>query len=61
MANMTDRNTSGNNFINHLLQAFYTSSTAFGITGGTGGGSAFTITPPFHLRLMTAMAVISRR
>jgi hypothetical protein len=49
MASMTDQNR-----VNAILQAYYTSSTAFTITPGTGGGSAFTITPPFHLRLMTA-------
>ena len=54
MANMTDRNTGGNNLVNKLMQALYTSSASFTITPGTGGGSAFTITPPFHLRLMTA-------
>jgi hypothetical protein len=51
---MTDRNGSGNNLVNKLMQAIYTSSTTFTITPGTGGGSAFTITPPFFLRLMTA-------
>lgn len=51
---MTDRNTSGNNLVNKLMQAIFTSSTTFTITPGTGGGSAFTITPPFFLRLMTA-------
>jgi len=54
MANMTDRNTGGNNLVNKLMQAMYTSSTSFTITPGTGGGSAFTVTPPFKLRLMTA-------
>jgi hypothetical protein len=54
MANMTDRNTGGNNLTNKLMQALYTSSASFTITPGTGGGSAFTITPPFFLRLMTA-------
>jgi hypothetical protein len=54
MPNMTDRNTGGNNLVNKLMQAMYTSSTSFTITPGTGGGSAFTITPPFKLRLMTA-------
>ena len=37
--------------VNKLLSALYTSSTAFTITPGTGGGSAFTVTPPFNLRL----------
>jgi hypothetical protein len=36
------------------MQALFTSSATFTITPGTGGGSAFIITPPFHLRLMTA-------
>lgn len=40
--------------VNALLQALFTSSTTFTVTPGTGGGSAFTITPPYHLRLMTA-------
>lgn len=48
MANMTDQA-----FVNKLLTAWFTSSTAFTVTPGTGGGSAFTITPPHHLRLMT--------
>lgn len=54
MANMTDRNTGGNNLVNKLMQALYSSSTSFTITPGTSGGSAFTVTPPFFLRLMTA-------
>ena len=54
MPNMTDRNTGGNNLVNKLMQALYSSSTSFTITPGTSGGSAFTITPPFKLRLMTA-------
>jgi hypothetical protein len=45
---MTDRNR-----VQALQQALYTSSTTFTITPGTGGGSAFTITPPYKLRLMT--------
>jgi hypothetical protein len=49
MASMTDQNR-----VNALLQAYFTSTTAFTITPGTGGGSAFTITPPYHLRLLTA-------
>ena len=49
MANMTDQN-----LTNALLQAMFTSSTTFTITPGTGGGSAFTFTPPYKLRLMTA-------
>ena len=51
---MTDRNTGGNNLVNKLMQALYSSSTSFTITPGTSGGSAFTVTPPFKLRLMTA-------
>lgn len=54
MPNMTDRNTGGANLVNKLMQALFTSSTSFTITPGTGGGSAFTVTPPFMLRLMTA-------
>jgi len=50
MASMTDRT----NIVAKVMQALYTSSTSFTITPGTGGGSAFTVTPPFHLRLMTA-------
>lgn len=49
MANMTERNR-----VAALMQAIYTSSTSFTVTPGTGGGSAFTVTPPFKLRLMTA-------
>jgi hypothetical protein len=37
--------------VNKILSALFTSSAAFTITPGTGGGSAFTVTPPFHLRL----------
>jgi len=51
MANMTDRP----NIVTKFMQAMLTSSTAFTITAGTGGGSAFTITPPHKLRLMTAV------
>ena len=49
MANMTERLRA-----DAILQAILTSSTSFTITPGTGGGSAFTVTPPFHLRLMSA-------
>jgi hypothetical protein len=49
MANMTDQTR-----VNALLNAYFKSSAAFTITPGTGGGSAFTITPPFNLRLMSA-------
>jgi hypothetical protein len=49
MASMTDQAR-----VNAILQALFTSSATFTITPGTGGGSAFAITPPFHLRLMTA-------
>jgi hypothetical protein len=54
--NMTDRNTGGNNLINKLMQAIYTSTAVTTFTPGAGGGSAFTVSPPFKLRLMTAMA-----
>lgn len=46
---MTDQNR-----VNVLLQALFTSSTTFTITPLGGGGSAFIITPPYHLRLMSA-------
>src|SRR6266705_4814739 len=49
MANMTDQNR-----VNAILQALFTSSTTFTVTPGTGGGSAFIITPPYKLRLMSA-------
>jgi hypothetical protein len=39
--------------VNALIQALFSSTTAFTITPGTSGGSAFTVTPPFNLRLMT--------
>lgn len=39
--------------VNKLLSALYTSSAAFTVTPGTGGGSAFTVTPPFNLRLFS--------
>ena len=48
MANMTERLRA-----DAILQAVLTSSTSFTITPGTGGGSAFTVTPPFKLRLMS--------
>jgi len=49
MANMADQT-----LTNALLQAMFTSSTTFTVTPGTSGGSAFTFTPPYKLRLMTA-------
>lgn len=49
MANMTDQTR-----VNAIIQALFSSTTTFTITPGTNGGSAFTITPPYHLRLMTA-------
>ncbi len=54
MANMTDRNGSGNNLVNKLMQAIYCLTATTTYTPGAGGGSAFTVTPPFKLRLMTA-------
>jgi len=54
MASMTDRNAAGNNLVTKLMQAIYTASTTATFTPGTSGGSAFAITPPFFLRLMTA-------
>lgn len=55
MAGMTDRNTSGNNLGNWLLQAIYCLTATTTYTPGAGGGSAKTITPPFLLALMTAV------
>lgn len=49
MANMTDQTR-----VNSIIQALFTSSTTFTITPGTSGGTAFTMTPPLKLRLMTA-------
>jgi hypothetical protein len=54
MPNMTDRNTSGNNLVNKLMQAIYCLTATTTYTPGAGGGSAFTVTPPFFLRLMSA-------
>lgn len=51
-ANMTDRNTGGNNLVNWLLQAIYCLTATTTYTPGTGGGSAKTVTPPFLLALM---------
>jgi hypothetical protein len=51
---MTDRNTGGNNLVNKLVQAVYCLTATTTYTPGAGGGSAFTITPPFFLRLMSA-------
>lgn len=48
MSNMSDQT-----WVNWILQAFFTSSTTVTFTPGTSGGSAWVITPPFHLRLMT--------
>lgn len=47
---MTDQNR-----VNSLLQAaFSATATGGSLTPGTGGGSGFAISPPYHLRLMTA-------
>lgn len=54
MASMTDRNTSGNNLVNWLVQAIYCLTATTTYTPGSGGGSAKTITPPFLLALMVA-------
>lgn len=53
MANMTDRNTGGNNLVNKLITNLYCTSTATTFTPGT-GGTAMAITLPYKLRLMTA-------
>jgi hypothetical protein len=52
---MTDRNTGGNNLINWLMQAIYCLTATTTYTPGAGGPAAKTFTPPFKLRLMTAM------
>jgi hypothetical protein len=39
--------------VNKILSALFTSSATFTITPGTGGGSAFTVTPPFRLHLFS--------
>lgn len=49
MASMTDQAR-----VNTLLQMMFTVSGTITITPGTGGGSPFAITPPYHLRLLTA-------
>lgn len=49
MANMTDQAR-----VNVLLQALFTASATATFTPGTGGGSAFIMTPPYKLRLMSA-------
>jgi hypothetical protein len=50
---MTDRNTGGCNLVNKLMQALYCLTATTTYTPGAGGGSAFTVTPPFKMRLMT--------
>lgn len=40
--------------VNWFLQAVFTASVTATFTPGTGGGSALIISPPYHLRLMTA-------
>jgi hypothetical protein len=39
--------------VDKLLSALFTSSTTFTVTPGTGGGSAFTVTPPMRLHLFS--------
>jgi hypothetical protein len=51
-ANMTDRNTGGNNFVNWLLQAIFCLTATTTYTPGAGGPSAKIVTPPFLLLLM---------
>jgi hypothetical protein len=50
-----DRNTGGNNLVNKLMQAIFSLTATTTYTPGAGGGSAFTVTVPFHLRLMSAV------
>jgi hypothetical protein len=52
-ANMTDRNTGGNNFVNWLLQAILCLTATTTYTPGAGGPAAKIVTPPFKLRLMS--------
>jgi len=41
--------------VNSLLQAVFSATATGGsLSPGTGGGSGFAITPPYHLRLMTS-------
>lgn len=47
---MTDQNRT-----NWLLQAVFTASVTATFTPGTGGGSALVISPPYYLRLMSAV------
>lgn len=49
MASMSDQT-----WVDWILKAFFTASASATFTPGTSGGSAWVITPPFHLRLMTA-------
>lgn len=57
MPNMTDRAASpGSNLVNRLLQMIFCLTATTTYTPGTGGGSAFTVTLPFLLKLMTANA-----
>jgi hypothetical protein len=53
---MLDRNTSGNNLVNWLLQAIFSLTATTTYTPGTGGPSAKLVTPPFLIALMTANA-----
>ena len=50
MANMTDQNRT-----NWFLQAVFTASVTATFSPGTGGGSPLIITPPYFLRLMSAV------
>jgi hypothetical protein len=55
MANMTDRNGAGNNYVTKLMQGTFCLTATTTYTPGAGGGSAFAVTPPFLLALMTAV------
>jgi hypothetical protein len=52
---MLDRNVSGNNLVNWLLQAIFCLTATTTYTPGAGGPSAKLVTPPFLIALMTTV------